>query len=106
MPLHDFNELYAKYPDIIAQMPPVFTSHEFILELARRNQRLYIEALYSYRAEGRPFNIVHARLARYLGKQAHLVRMLTRHLPSSNILGQTAVCAQWEKLPYRAPHGS
>ena len=47
--IHDFSALYDTYPDIIAHMPDLFTSHEFILQLARRRQRLYVEALYSYR---------------------------------------------------------
>lgn len=45
MPEHDFSNIYAQYPDIIAQMPEAFTSHQFILELARQNQTIYIEAL-------------------------------------------------------------
>jgi hypothetical protein len=105
MPQHDFSELYARYPDIIAQMPPVFTSHEFILELARQNQRLYVEALHSYRAGGEPFRVVHALLAAHLKELAHLLRMKAADVPSRNILGRMDTCAQWEKLPYRAPHG-
>jgi len=45
MPEHDFSNIYAQYPDIIAQMPEAFTSHQFILELARQNQTINIEAL-------------------------------------------------------------
>ena len=43
MSAHDFDTLYAEYPDLIAQMPAVFTSHQFILRLAQQNQALYIE---------------------------------------------------------------
>ena len=39
---HDFDELYAQYSAVIAQMPETFTSHEFILELARQHQAIYI----------------------------------------------------------------
>ena len=106
MPQHDFSELYAKYPDIIAQMPQVFTSHQFIVQLARQNQRLYVEALYSYRAGGEPLKVVHARLAAYLKEHAHLLRMKAADVPSRSIFGRMEMCAQWEKVPYRAPHGT
>ena len=106
MSKHDFSELYARYPDIITGMPPVFTSHQFIVELARQNQRLYVEALYSYRAWGEPFKIVHGQLTKHLNQLTHLVRVVRTGLPSRNIFGQMGACAQWEKLPYRAPHGS
>ena len=42
----DFSLLYDQYPAIISQMPSVFDSHQFILELARQNQAEYVEALY------------------------------------------------------------
>ena len=51
---HDFSELFAQYPAIIEQMPGTFKSHEFILKLAHQNQRLYIEALCSYRDSAAP----------------------------------------------------
>jgi len=71
MPEHDFSALYVHYPSIIAQMGEVFTSHKFILELARQHQDLYVDALYAYRdslREGRPvpFQIVHGILAKHL----------------------------------------
>lgn len=49
MSVHDFSELYKQHPAIIAMMPATFTSHQFILKLARQRQKLYFEALYSYR---------------------------------------------------------
>jgi hypothetical protein len=68
---HDFSAMYAQYPKVIAAMPKTFTSHQFILELARQNQTLYIEALYSYRHHSHrdspaPFLIVHGLLAQQL----------------------------------------
>lgn len=45
MSRYDFSEIEAHYPEIIEQMEPVFTSHQFILKLAQQHQVLYIEAL-------------------------------------------------------------
>ena len=68
MPEHDFSALYEQYPAIIAQMPEIFDSHEFILHLAHRNQALYVGALYAYRHSVHrgaiaPFQIVHRILS-------------------------------------------
>lgn len=98
MPSHDFGELVAKYPEIIAQMPPRFTSHQFILELARQNQRLYVEALHQYRDGDEPFTIVHSILAKHLKGYAGLVRLVKEEQPSKNIFGRDTGCALWEKL--------
>ena len=60
---HDFDQLVCQYPGIIAQMADVFGSHVFILTLAQRHQRLYVEALHEYREGGGPFRQVHAILS-------------------------------------------
>ena len=52
----DFSIFDEQYPIIIRQMPPVFGSHQFILELAQQNQAMYVRALYEYR------NSVHVKL--------------------------------------------
>jgi hypothetical protein len=102
MPEHDFSALYDKYPAIIAQMPEIFTSHQFILELAHQNQVAYIEALYSYRhhlRNGRPtpFMIVHARLARHLAVYPHLIEQISKNVPSRHIFGYGEMCTEWRK---------
>jgi hypothetical protein len=98
---HDFTALLARYPDTIAQMDPVFKSHEFILKLAHQNQRLYVEALHSYRdslhrGEPRPFRAVHQILSQHL----HDFPALVTHLgdvPSTDIFGHSEHCARWHK---------
>jgi len=102
MPSHDFTALFEKYPSIIRKMPTAFTSHQFILELARQEQRLYIEALYDNRDMRRsgkraPFLIVHARLAQELGKFPHLIRKL-KTVNSKDIFGQPNSSVKWEKV--------
>lgn len=100
---HDFSQLYAQYPSIIQVMPKRFTSHQFILELARQKQTLYIEALYSYRQTKRdgspaPFLIVHGILAQKLLDFPELVRQTRKDAPSHNIFGQEDICSEWMKL--------
>ena len=97
MSSRDLRELFDQYPAIIVQMPPVFTSHEFILALARQHQRLYIEALYAYRDAVDPFKTVHATLAMQLKQHPELVRYEKR-VSSRNIFDRAGDCAQWKKL--------
>ena len=102
MPSHDFTALFEKYPRIIRHMPNTFKSHQFILALARQEQKLYIEALYDYRDKRRsgkraPFLIVHGRLAQQLGKFPYLIRKVCDE-NSKDIFGQTNTSVKWEKV--------
>lgn len=103
MTTHDFSELYAQYPLTIADMKDSFTSHKFILELARQNQTLYIEALYSYRhnihrGSPAPFLIVHGILALQLLEFPTLIRQVRKNKPSQDIFGEDASCSEWKKV--------
>lgn len=103
MSRHDFSELYARFPIVLRDMPVVFSSHEFILELARRYQKLYVEALYSYRnmkhrdAEA-PFMMVHSVLALHLLKYPTIIKQVRREIASKNIFGEDDTCSEWEKI--------
>jgi hypothetical protein len=102
MPKHDFSPLFDHYPALIAQMPEIFTSHQFILRLAQQHQVSYIEALHSYRdslhlGTPAPFRAVHSILAQRLNAHPERVQS-TCNVPSENIFGQASDCAQWEKL--------
>lgn len=99
---HDFSSLYQHYPSIIAQMPETFSSHEFILRLAQQHQKLYVEALYSYRdslprGEPAPFRFVHSILARRLTHHRDLVKRIGDK-ESENVFRNTQTCAEWKKL--------
>lgn len=64
MATYDFSKLEAKFPEIVAQMDKTFSSHKFLLELARQNQLEYVKALYEYkettvRVNPAPFQEVH-----------------------------------------------
>ena len=100
---HNFSELFSHYPAVITQMNDTFTSHEFILELARQNQVLYIEALYAYRHQVRinkpaPFMIVHGQLARHLFEYPNLITQLRKDAPSKDIFNQDNWCSKWKKV--------
>jgi hypothetical protein len=102
MAKHDFTELFARYPSIIQQMPDTFTSHQFILELARREQKLYVEALYDYRDKRRsgkraPFLIVHGILAQQLSAHPDLIRK-ERTVNSKDIFRQPNTSVKWKKV--------
>ena len=95
MSQHDFTALKNVYPHIIATMPDPFTSHQFILALAQRHQRLYIDALYAHRHTDGPFRDVHGTLAQLL----HGFATARGKVPSQNIFGKDGECEQWRKRP-------
>ena len=97
MSKHDFSALSAQYCGVIDKMPKSFTSHEFILRLAQRNQALYIEALYSYRGSLTPFQVLHCQLAKHLKGYPEIVRY-TRRVRSKDIFGGGNTCWQWTKV--------
>ena len=99
MSRHDFTALENEYQQVVDVMPDPFTSHEFILELARRHQRLYIDSLYTYRntlnPADSPFQVVHGQLAERLRGFADYVD----HVSSTDIFGKSNTCARWRKRP-------
>jgi len=95
--------LVDDYPKVIASMPATFTSHQFILELARRFQRPYVEALYEYRCTKNrvnpaPFQVLHGLLAKKLRAHDALVELVRDDEPSTDIFGQSNQCALWRKI--------
>ena len=102
MTLHDFTELFSHYPELIDTMPPVFTSHQFILQLAQAHQVAYVTALAAYRNTLRsgtpaPFNNVHRELAQGLRNFPERVEYLG-DVPSKDIFGQANSASQWRKI--------
>jgi len=93
---HNFAALKQQYPAVISQMKPVFNAHEFILELARQNQTLYVEALYSYKG-GNPFQAVHHLLADLLNESPQVQRH--GYDPDSpDIWTKHKGCSRWQKI--------
>ena len=90
------NELDDHYPEIIAIMPAEFTSHQFILALAREHQRASISALASQDGSD-PFRRVHAQLAQRLHQHQDLIERQP-DVDSSDIFDDVVQCATWRRL--------
>ena len=102
MAKHDFSDLNARYPEVIAQMEHEFSAHEFILRLAQQNQPIYIDALAAYRDSmhrGRPapFRALHSILAKRLHAFGELVECVGE-VDSTDIFGRSDACSQWRRL--------
>lgn len=96
-PANALDALIECFPEAIARMPgPEFTSHQFILALARDYQRLYVEALYAYRENEAPFQTLHGRLSAGLNRFKDLVDR-REDVESVDIFGQPGRCASWQK---------
>jgi hypothetical protein len=92
-----FEELEEKFSEIVDLMPGEFNSHEFILKLAQRNQRFYVQALSEYADNNQPFQTVHALIAKRLKKRVDLVNQIGNG-PSKNIFEYDSDAAIWQKV--------
>ena len=96
MSAHVFSHLFAQYPKYIAQMDDVFSSHEFILLIAQKNQAAYVDALSFYKDGDEPFRVVHRQLSSQLNKYPDLVERFGR-ASSHDIFGHSNTCSRWRK---------
>lgn len=88
--------LFGHIPAIIGEMDDVFGSHEFIRRLMHRQQGLFVEALYAYRA-ATPFRKVHARISNELRNHTGLITYIG-HRNSPDVFGEIQGCAFWQKV--------
>jgi hypothetical protein len=100
-PTERLTELFDQYDTIIRMMPKKkdFSSHEFILKLAKHNQRAYIEALHLYKDRTAPFDILHGLLAKELKHHSSLVEHTKVKYKSQDIFNQHKPCSWWARIP-------
>lgn len=91
--IEEIDALKKFYPEILALMPDVFDSHQFILKLAQKYQSAYIKALHEYVDDDAPFAKVHAQISKSLHGYAEYIGM--GHSP--NIFGDSNENAVWRK---------
>jgi hypothetical protein len=92
-----YEALEEIYPRILKLMDDEFDSHQFILKLAQKYQKLYVQALYEHRDQNRPFHKVHMAIGKRLKKRADLVKHIGNQ-PSQNIFGEESKVAVWRKV--------
>ena len=92
-----YEALEDVFPKIVRMMDDEFDSHQFILALAQKYQKLYIHALYEHRGQNRPFHRVHMAIGKRLKKRRDLVEQIDSK-PSSNIFGEQSKVAVWRKV--------
>jgi len=99
-PTEQLTELFDQYETIFDKMPKKkdFSSHEFILKLAKHNQRAYIEALFHYKDRTAPFDILHGLLAKELKNHTSLIRHAKVKYKSTDIFNEHKPCSWWAKV--------
>ena len=92
-----YRALEDVFPKIVRLMPERFDSHDFILELAHKYQKLHIQALYEQKDKKKPFETVHKAIGKRLKKRVDLVQHV-RDRSSRNIFGLDSEVAFWHKV--------
>ena len=92
-----FAELHTEIGTLIDGMPVEFNTHDFIKTFAQAHQRAYIEALYEYKDNARPFNALHQQIGKML---KHEISEKLTHIHDTNspdIFGNEGQCAVWQQ---------
>ncbi len=84
-------------PDTVNSSPRQFTTHQFIIALAKEYQHAYIEALYEHLDSERPFQTFHSRIGKHLRQAETLVRFV-REEGDADIFGQISDNTLWERI--------
>ena len=93
-----FEKLEKQFSKIVKSIDKdPFDSHDFILKLAQKYQKLYVQLLYVYKDNNQPFQSVHKEIAKRLKKHDDLVKQI-RVRSSKNIFGLENKVAVWRKV--------
>src|SRR5688500_16743530 len=93
-----FEKLEELFPRIVSLITKdKFDSHDFILKLAQKHQKLYVQLLFVYKDNNQPFQSVHKEIAKRLKKRDDLVEHIGNQ-PSKNIFGLKNKVAVWRKI--------
>ena len=93
-----FEKLEELFPRIVNMISKdKFDSHDFILKLAQKHQKLYVQLLYVYKDNNQPFQSVHKEIAKRLKKHRDLVEHIDDR-SSKNIFGLENKVAVWHKV--------
>lgn len=80
----------------IKKMGKRFDSHKVILELAHKNQRIYIEALNEISGT-KPFHKLHSELGRRITQICRSLLYKEGKSRSKDLFGQNSKCITWLK---------
>jgi hypothetical protein len=92
-----YEELENIFPSVVELMPETFDSHEFILVLAQKYQKLYIQLLFQVKDKKRPFHSAHMGMGKRLKKRRDLVEHIDNRF-SDDIFGGNNEVAVWRKV--------
>jgi hypothetical protein len=91
------SELKNQIGTLIDDMPTEFNTHDFIKKFAQAHQRAYIEALYDYKDNARPFNALHQQIGKMLKQEFSEKLTHIRDSNSPDIFGNEGQCAVWQQ---------
>lgn len=98
MTVDAYEQLEKVYPKVVKLIKDdEFDSHKFILTLAQKYQKLYIDALYEHRNQRQPFHRVHMAIAKRLKKRTDLVEYV-KDQRTPNIFVEKSTVALWRKV--------
>lgn len=82
--------------EIVESLTAPFDSHDIIRELARRNQRAYVQALSAITTDT-PFHQLHTQLGLQIRNVCEELGLIGEDSRSPDIFGQQSRCKRWTR---------